>query len=73
MKKIKVELTIPSTLKNEPIFHHMCRNFEVIPNIIEASFSTENGWAYITLDGEAVEIERLLAYLRSLNIIVDMR
>ena len=59
MKKVKVELTFPSALKDEPIFYHMCRNFDVIFNIIEASFSTENGWAYVTLEGEE-EAEREL-------------
>lgn len=73
MKKVRLELTIPSVLKDEPIFYYMCRNFDVIPNIIEASFSTKNGWAYITLEGEEEEIDRLLGYLRSRNIIVDMR
>ena len=71
--KVKVELTIPSALKDEPIFYHMCRNFEVILNIIEASFSTDNGWAYITLEGESEAIDRVLEYLRSRRIIVDMR
>ena len=73
MKKVKVELTIPSVLKDEPIFYYMCRNFDVIPNIIEASFSTDNGWAYVTLEGEEEAIDRVLEYLRSRHIIVDMR
>ena len=73
MKKVKVELTFPSALKDEPIFYHMCRNFDVIFNIIEASFSTENGWAYVTLEGEEEAIDRVLEYLRSRHIIVDIR
>ncbi len=73
MKKVKVELTFPTELKDEPIIYYMCHNFEVIPNIIEASFSTENGWAYLTLEGEEEEVDKLLDYLRSRNVIVDMR
>jgi ABC-type methionine transport system ATPase subunit len=73
MKKVKVELTFPSALKDEPIFYHMCRNFDVIPNIIEASFSTDNGWAYVMLEGQPDDLDRVLEYLRSKHIIVDMR
>lgn len=71
--KIRVELTLPKELKEEPIFYEMVKRFEVIPTIVEASFSTDTGWAYIKLEGEEEEISRLFDYLESKNIIVDKR
>jgi len=45
----------------------------VIPTIIEASFSTQTGWALLILDGNEKEIEKLLQYLRERNVVVDKR
>ena len=68
MAKIRVELTFPSDLKDEPVIYRMGNDFKVIPNIIEASFSTEMGWAILTLEGAEEEIERLFEYLREKNV-----
>ena len=64
MARVKVELTFPVELRNEPVIYNMGRNFKLIPTIIEASFSTQTGWALLILDGDEKEIERLLKYLR---------
>jgi len=73
MAKVKVELTFPVELRDEPVIYNMGRNFKVIPTIIEASFSTQTGWALLILDGDEKEIERLLKYLRERNVIIDKR
>ncbi len=73
MSRVKVELTFPVELRNEPVIYNMGRNFKVIPTIIEASFSTQTGWALLILDGDEKEIERLLKYLRERNVIIDKR
>jgi hypothetical protein len=72
MAKVKVELTIPSDLKDKPIFHTMCCEYKVIPNIIEASFSTSMGWAILTIEGKKEEVERLLNSLRENRIAVKI-
>ncbi|MFH1037363.1 MAG: NIL domain-containing protein [PVC group bacterium] len=71
--RIMAELTMPKDCKDEPVFYQMVKRFEVVPTIIEASFSTGTGWAYIKLEGEEEEIDRLLVFLRSKNVIVDVR
>ena len=68
-----VELTIPKNYKDEAVFYELIKKFKVIPTIIEASFSTDNGWAYIKIEGEEVEIKKAFEFLRSKNIIVDAR
>lgn len=73
MAKITVELAFPSGLKDEPVIHQMSTNFKIIPNIIEASFSTEMGWAILTLEGDEEEINRLLTYLRTKNVEIKQR
>ena len=64
----EVELNIPSGLKDKPFFYDIVCRFEVIPKIVEASFSTEMGWAIVHLEGDPQEIERLLEWLRKNNV-----
>ena len=71
--KIQVELTFPADLKDEPVLYNMGRNFKVIPNVLEASFSTEMGWTIITLEGKEAEINRLFDYLRTKNVTIERR
>ena len=73
MKKVEVELTFPGELKDEPIFYQIIKKFNIVPNILEASFSTEMGWAIVTFEGEEQEITRLFEFLRSKNININVR
>ncbi len=71
--RITAELTFPHDLKQRPVFYEIIKKFDVVPTIIEASFSSSTGWAYVTLEGEEEVIKRLFEYLESLNVIVDRR
>ena len=68
-----VELTIPGTFKGEPIFYYMVKNYDIVPNIIEASFSTEMGWAIVEIEGEKEEIDSLFDFLKSKGVEVKNR
>lgn len=60
----KVELNIPGTFKGEPLFYQIIKNFDVIPRILEASFSTEMGWAIVEFEGKDKELKRLFTFLK---------
>lgn len=66
--KIKLELTFPKKLKNEPIICSLCKQFDVILSIVEASFSTDTGWSILVLDGQETEINRALEYLKNCGV-----
>ena len=72
MGELRVELFIPGDLKEEPIICNMIKNFNITMKIVEASFSTESGWAYLLLDGEKDEIDRAFNSLkeRGVNVVV---
>ena len=70
---INTELQFPADLKNEPVFYHMIKKFDVIPNILEASFSTEMGWALVKFEGSEEELTSLFEYLRSCGVSVDFK
>ncbi len=71
--KLKIELSIPVQLKHEPVIYYLGHNFNIIPNIIEASFSTDVGWAILVLEGAQTEIQKALDYLKSKKITVTIR
>ncbi len=73
MDEIKVELFIPGELKNEPIICDVIKKHNITLKIIEASFSTESGWAYLVLSGEKVELDRVFDYLQGKGINVEVR
>ena len=71
--EIKIELFIPGELKDEPIICNMIKEFDVRIKIMEASFSTESGWAYLIINGEQQEIDRLFSTLNEKGISVETR
>lgn len=62
--KIKAELTFPGELKEEPIICYLCKQFDIILNILEASFSTDTGWAILILEGSDEELKKTFSYLK---------
>jgi ABC-type methionine transport system ATPase subunit len=72
-RKITIELNIPGSFKGEPIFYYMVKNYDVIPNIIEASFSTDMGWAIVEIQGEDEEVKSLIGFLESKGVEVKAR
>ena len=61
--KLKIEVTFPKELKNEPLICNLCKQFDIILSIIEASFSTDIGWAILVLQGEENELKKVSDYL----------
>jgi len=68
MQKIKVELTFPPRLKNEAVICNLCKKFNVTVNILEASFSTETGWAIIIIEGTEIEVTKALEFLKAKDV-----
>ena len=68
-----VELIIPGDLKNEPIFYYIIKHFDVVPNIKEASFSTEMGWAIVCFEGKDEELKRMFKFLEEKSVRINFR
>jgi len=45
--KIKGEFIYPGDLKEEPMICNICKQFNIVLSIIEASCSTDTGWALL--------------------------
>jgi len=61
--KIKAEFIFPEKLKDEPLICDICKRFDITLKIVEASFSTDTGWAILVLKAKDAEIIKTLKYL----------
>lgn len=61
--KIKAEFIFPQKLKDEPLIWAICKQFDITLSIVEASFSTDTGWAILILEAQDTEIVKTLKYL----------
>lgn len=66
--QIKAELLFPGKLKDEPLICNICKQFDIVLNILEASFSTGTGWAILIFEGAEAEVNRTLEYLKNKNV-----
>lgn len=61
--KIKAEFIFPKELKDEPLICDICKQFNITLSILEASFSTDTGWAILVLEAEDAQVIKTLKYL----------
>jgi ABC-type methionine transport system ATPase subunit len=69
--KIKAEFTFPGKLKDEPIICNICKQFDIVLSILEASFSTDTGWAILILEANDAEIKKTFEYLKNKGVEVE--
>lgn len=69
--KIKIELTFPGELKEEPIICNLCKKFDLVLNILEASFSTDTGWAILIFEGSEDELKKAFEYLKDKGVKIE--
>ena len=69
----EVELNIPAEQNNEPFFHNITKSFDLITNIVEASFSTTTGWAIVKFSGKDQELVKLFKFLEKKGVQIKFR
>ena len=58
--------------KQRAVLATLVRTFDVEPNIRRADVEEHRGWIICELDGEALQVEAALDWLRQENITVDL-
>lgn len=69
--QLKAELTFPGELKKEPIICNLCKTFDIVLNIVEASFSTDTGWAILVFEGKEEELKKTFEYLKDKGVKIE--
>jgi hypothetical protein len=68
--KARVYLTFPEKLIKEPIIYNVGHKFKVVTNIRNASVSSGVGVIGLEIDGEPIEVEKSLKYLKDIGVTV---
>ncbi|MCA8971526.1 MAG: NIL domain-containing protein [Planctomycetes bacterium] len=67
-----IRCTFPAMILQEPLLYNLGRDFHVVPNIRGAEIGDDRGWMDLELEGDQGEIDRVVEYLRSRGVEVDV-
>lgn len=70
-ESIRVQLDYPLEQVREPIIYHLVTDYQLIPNIRRANIDVHTGGMLVLqLEGNRVDLDAGIAYLRKLGITV---
>ncbi|MEK0447573.1 MAG: Ferredoxin [Verrucomicrobiota bacterium] len=69
--KTRLWLMLPPRLITRPILWELSKQFQVIPNIRQASVTEEVGILSLSLEGEHEEVTRAIAWLEEQGVKVE--
>jgi len=71
MPRMRVRLTFPAELIQQPIVYHLVKDFAIVPNIRRADVRADHGWMVLELEAAQDKLEQGVAWLRQQGITVD--
>lgn len=71
MVKRRARFTFPTGLITEPVIFNLGRDFDVVTNIRRADVREDVGWVVLEIEGNEDEIDRGLAWVKSMGVRVD--
>ena len=72
MSQVRVKLTFPESEVRKPVLATLVRRFDVEPNIRRADVEDHRGWIICELEGEALQVESAVEWLRQEGIAIDL-
>ncbi|MBT18262.1 MAG: FeS-binding protein [Dehalococcoidia bacterium] len=67
----RVRLTYLDHMIRQPVIYQMGKDFEVITNIRRADIQENIAWVILELEGDEIEIDNALEWVRTLGVRVD--
>ena len=71
MARIRVRLTFPPHLIQEPIVYRLVKDFDIVINIRRAEVKADYGWMALELEASEPTLERGVAWLKERGVQVD--
>ena len=71
MTRLRLRLTFPARLVQEPIVYRLVKDFDIVINIRRAEVKADHGWMALELDGDADALERGVQWLAAQGVQVD--
>jgi L-aspartate semialdehyde sulfurtransferase ferredoxin len=72
VSQVRVKLTFPESEVRRAVLSSLVRQFDVDANIRRADVEEHRGWIVCELDGDSVQVESALDWLRQEGIAVDL-
>jgi len=72
MSRMRVRLTFPPRLIQEPILYRLVKDFDIVINIRRADVKEDYGWVALELDArDEAALEKGVAWLKATGVDVD--
>ena len=71
MARMRVRLTFPAHLIQEPIVYRLVKDFDIVINIRRAEVKADHGWMALELEASEPTLERGVAWLKERGVQVD--
>ena len=66
----RFNLTFNTLMSNQPIVYNLGKKYRLITTIERANVSEEAGWMQVAFNGESEEIQRAIADLNTIGVVV---
>jgi len=71
MARLRVRLTFPASLIQEPILYRLVKDFDILINIRRADVKADHGWVALEMEADQETLERGVAWLKQRGVQVD--
>jgi hypothetical protein len=71
MARLRVRLTFPPSLIQEPIVYRLVKDFDIVINIRRADVKADYGWVMLEMEADEPVLQRGVAWLKERGVQVD--
>jgi hypothetical protein len=71
MARMRVRLTFPANLVQEPILYRLVKDFDILINIRRADVKADHGWVALEMEADQETLERGVAWLKQRGVQID--
>ena len=71
MPKLRLHLTFPETLIQEPIIWRLSRQYDIITNVRRANVEENVGWILLEVEGDEEALDGGINWMKELGVQVD--
>jgi ABC-type methionine transport system ATPase subunit len=71
MDRLRVRLTFPPALIQEPIVYRLVKDFDIVINIRRADVKADQGWVLLELEADEATLQKGVAWLKAQGVQVD--
>ncbi|OLC34593.1 MAG: FeS-binding protein [Candidatus Rokubacteria bacterium 13_1_40CM_4_69_5] len=71
MARMRVRLTFPAHLIQEPILYRLVKDFDIVINIRRADVKADYGWVALEMEAPEATLQRGVAWLKERGVQVD--